>query len=182
MLESPAFVCGVWCDTFKNSRKHLDPIYIIIVLHHPPRKSCWWRNRVLSAVFDRLLLGFDTKNVRTYKKPRKQPLFDFGDSRFSVICAILLSIIIADFRETPVYTHRTRLVFVCTQRMLLEIIQANDASTLSQTQLSILPGMRQNLTNATLLMNTINTSSLRQPPPFQGDSIANYSGARSSPA
>ena len=77
----------------------------IIVLQHTPtrsRNSCWWRKRVLSAVVDHRLLGLDT-TCTTREFPTKQPLFDFGDSRFSVI-RILLFFSIAEFRETPEIT------------------------------------------------------------------------------
>ena len=67
-----------------------------------------------------------------------------------------------------------------------KIVQANDASTLSQAQLSVLPRMRQSLTKAVTYYLTHEYDQYRfntpPPPPVQGDSVASYSGARSSPA
>ena len=51
------------------------------------------------AVVDHRLLGLDTTCTKR-EFPTKQPLFDFGDSRFSVI-RVFLFFSIAEFRETP---------------------------------------------------------------------------------
>ena len=53
----------------------------------------------MSAVVDHRLLGLDT-TCTTREFPTKHPLFDFGDSRFSVI-RVFLFFSIAEFRETP---------------------------------------------------------------------------------
>ena len=94
MRESAPFVCDVWCDTFEMFPLRLD--YTLTVVSILTRFSLSFyttlllelfvveQEVVLSATVGHLLLGLDT-NVRI---PKKKPLLDFGDSRFSVICVI----------------------------------------------------------------------------------------------
>ena len=53
----------------------------------------------MPALVDHRLLGLDT-TCTTREFPAKHPLFDLGDSRFSVI-RVFLIFSIAEFRETP---------------------------------------------------------------------------------
>ena len=91
MRESAAFVCDVWCDTFESF--HLGYTLTVSIL---TRFSLSFyttlllelmvveQEIVLSAAVGRLLLDW-LDLTPTCEFRRKQPLFDFGDSRFSVI-------------------------------------------------------------------------------------------------
>ena len=91
MRESAAFVCDVWCDTFE-----MFPLGYTLTVSIFTRFSLSFyttlllklmvveQEIVLSAEVGRLLLDW-LGLTPTCEFPSKQPLFDFGDSRFSVI-------------------------------------------------------------------------------------------------
>ena len=145
MRESARFVCDDWCDTFQMFTLILD--YTLTVVSILTRFSLSFyttlllkllvvkQEIVLSAAVGRLLLDW-LGLTPTCEFPRNQPLFDFGDSRFSVI-SVIKKIFHSRIppQQHPEIPCKNKHKQQCT-------------STLSQPQLTTLRRMRQSLINA----------------------------------